>query len=149
MKVLILTQSSVDGMNYRLCKEIEQLCEDRKVDIRNCSDFPVSSIKDYSHVIMVVPEWNGSFPYLFKLVIDNSGYPSGFDEMQVLLVGTSDTTFGNIMGITHLQHILEWCGAKVWTKRICIPNIRSYSFDRHKEPNERLVRNIRKFLEFE
>jgi NAD(P)H-dependent FMN reductase len=95
---------------------------------------------------MVVPEWNGSFPFMFKQVIDNSGYPSSFDGKDILLIGTSDSSFGNLMGITHLSHILEWCGAEVYSKRVCIPNIRSYSFDRHKEPNQRLIEAISKFL---
>lgn len=146
MKVLILTQSSVDGMNYKLAKECQSICGDIQSDIKNCSDFSAASVNEYTHIIMIVPEWNGSFPFLFKQVIDNSGYPSEFDGLDVLLIGTSDTTFGNIMGVTHLQHILEWCGAKVFNKRICIPNIRSYSFDRHKQPNERLIRNIVNFL---
>jgi NAD(P)H-dependent FMN reductase len=144
-KILILTQSSVDGMNYSLAKECQNLIEGG-ADIRNCSDFDSLEISNYTHFIMIVPEWNGSFPFLFKKVIDNSGYPSSFDEKNVLLIGTSDTSFGNLIGITHLQHILEWCGAEVFSKRICIPNIRSHSFDRHKESSRRLITTISKFL---
>jgi NAD(P)H-dependent FMN reductase len=144
-KVLILTQSSTDGMNYKLAKECQEVIQSPS-DIRNCSDFDGPEISNYDHIIMIVPEWNGSFPFMFKTVIDNSGYPSSFEGKNVLLVGTSDTSFGNLMGITHLLHILEWCGAEVFSKRICIPNIRSYSFDRHKEPNHRLISAITRFL---
>lgn len=144
-KILILTQSSVDGMNYRLAKECQSVIEGDS-EIKNCSDIDPSTISNYTHFIMIVPEWNGSFPFLFKKLIDESGYPSSFDGKNILLVGTSDTTFGNITGITHLLHILEWCGAEVFSKRICIPNIRSYSFDRHKEPNHRLISAITRFL---
>lgn len=144
-KILILTQSSVDGMNYKLAKECQESFSFQS-DIKNCSDFNSHEITEYSHIIMIVPEWNGSFPFMFKSVIDNSGYPSSFEDKPILLVGSSDSSFGNIMGITHLSHILEWCGAEVFSKRICIPNIRSYSFDRHKEPNHRLTTAITKFL---
>lgn len=144
-KVLILTQSSTDGMNYKLAKECQEIIQSPS-DIRNCSDFDGHEISNYDHIIMVVPEWNGSFPFMFKTVIDNSGYPSTFDGKNVLLIGTSDTSFGNLLGITHLLHILEWCGAEVFSKRICIPNIRSYSFDQHKEPNHRLITAITRFL---
>ena len=144
-KVLILTQSSVDGMNYKLAKECQSVIEGES-EIKNCSDIDTSTISSYSHFIMIVPEWNGSFPFLFKKLIDESGYPSSFDGKNILLIGTSDTSFGNLMGITHLLHILEWCGAEVFSKRVCIPNIRSYSFDRHKEPNYRLISSISKFL---
>jgi NAD(P)H-dependent FMN reductase len=144
-KVLILTQSSIDGMNYKLAKECQEIIQSPSV-IRNCSDFEGHEISNYDHIIMIVPEWNGSFPFMFKTVIDNSGYPSSFDRKRILLIGTSDTSFGNLLGITHLLHILEWCGAEVFSKRICIPNIRSYSFDRHKEPNQRLITAITRFL---
>lgn len=144
-KVLILTQSSVDGMNYKLAKECQEVISGES-DIKNCSDFDAHSITNYDSIIMVVPEWNGSFPFMFKQVIDNSGYPSSFDGKNVLLIGTSDTSFGNLLGVTHLLHVLEWCGANVYNKRVCIPNIRSYSFDRHKEPNHRLISAISKFL---
>ena len=144
-KVLILTQSSVDGMNYKLAKECQEVMNVPS-EIKNCSDFDEHTISNYDHFIMIVPEWNGSFPFLFKKVIDNSGYPSSFDGKKIMLIGTSDTTFGNILGITHLLHILEWCGAEVFSKRVCIPNLRSYSFDRHKEPNHRLISSITRFL---
>jgi NAD(P)H-dependent FMN reductase len=144
-KVLILTQSSIDGMNYNLAKECQEVIQSPS-EIRNCSDFNGSEISNYDHIIMIVPEWNGSFPFMFKTVIDNSGYPSSFEGKNVLLIGTSDTSFGNLIGITHLLHILEWCGAEVFSKRICIPNLRSYSFDRHKEPNHRLISAITRFL---
>jgi len=144
-KILILTQSSMDGMNYKLASECQEIIQTES-EIRNCSLFDGHEISYYDHIIMIVPEWNGSFPFMFKQVIDNSGYPSSFDGKNVLLIGTSDTSFGNIMGITHLQHILEWMGAEVFNKRVCIPNLRSYSFDRHKEPNQRLISTISKFL---
>jgi len=146
-KILILTQSSVDGMNYRLAKECQAVCSPfGESTIANASSIPPSSMIEYSHIIMVVPEWNGSFPFMFKQLIDSSGYPSNLKEKNVLLIGTSDTTFGNIMGVKHLQHILEWCEAVVFKKQVFIPNIRSYSFDKHEEPNERLQKAINKFL---
>jgi flavodoxin len=145
-KILILTQSSTEGMNYKLAKKCQFICQDsvgEESEIKNCLDLDLTTIKDYDSIIMVVPEWNGSFPFMFKQIIDNSGYPSSFNKKNVLLIGTSDSTFGNIMGITHLQHILEWMGVEVFNKRVCIPNLKSYSFE---EEDYRLISTIRKFL---
>jgi NAD(P)H-dependent FMN reductase len=55
-------------------------------------------------------------------MIDDSGYPSAFEGKQILLIGTSNTTFGNIVGINHLSHILDWLGAAILEK-VCIPFI--------------------------
>ena len=56
-KILILTQSSVDGMNYKLAKECQEVIEGES-EIKNCSDVDPSTISNYSHFIMIVPEWN-------------------------------------------------------------------------------------------
>ena len=117
--------------------------------IVNASEAEPLSINNYTHIIMVVPEWNGSFPYTFKSLIDSSGYPSAFKKKKILLVGTSDTTFGNIMGITHLEHILQWLGSFVDSKRICIPRIKSAidPVTGFIDEEDRLYKAIKKFMQ--
>ena len=156
MKILILTQSSKDGLNYKLslgCESFIQyeIFKGSLVDITlaNATD-DITNMKDFTHVIMIVPEWNGSFPYMFKQMIDNSGYPSTLKGTNVLLIGTSNTSFGNILGITQLDTILEWIGAEVFNKKICIPfvsdNVTKFSGLQNEEHLERLNSSIRKFL---
>lgn len=154
MKLLILTQSGPEGLNQKIALECKHIAEDfgvlvTEIEIANAGDYPPSAISKYSHIVMVVPEWNGSFPYMFKSLIDGSGYPSEFKKKKVLLVGTSDTSFGNLMGITHLQHILQWVGAFVDSKRICIPNIREAvdPITGFKDYENRLYKAVRKFLQ--
>ncbi len=154
MKLLIITQSGPEGLNQKIALECKHIAEDfgvliTEIKIANANDFPPSAIATYSHIVMVVPEWNGSFPYMFKSLIDGSGYPSGFKKKKILLVGTSDTSFGNLVGITHLQHILQWVGAFVDSKRICIPNIREAidPITGFKDYENRLYKAVRKFLQ--
>lgn len=156
MKILILTQSSKDGLNYKLslgCESFIQyeIFKGSLVDITlaNATD-DIPNMRDFTHVIMIVPEWNGSFPYMFKQMIDNSGYPSTLKGTNILLVGTANTSFGNILGITQLDTILEWIGAEVFNKKICIPfisdNVTKFSGLQNEEHLERLNSSIRKFL---
>jgi len=149
MKILLISQSSTNGMNYQLAKDIMErlviFSDSLECKYINSSDIQSNEISEFSHIIMIVPEWNSSFPFTFKKMIDDSGYPSTFENKEILLIGTSDTTFGNIMGITHLQHILEWCNANVYKKRICVPELRKLSFDRE-EQKERFDKTLKEFL---
>jgi len=157
MKILILTQSSKDGLNYKLSLGCESFIRhdifkdsiSADITLANATD-DIPNLKDFTHVIMIVPEWNGSFPYMFKQLIDNSGYPSTLKGTNVLLIGTSNTSFGNILGVTQLDTILEWIGAEVFNKKICIPfisdNVTKFAGLQDEEHLERLNSSIRKFL---
>ena len=126
IKFLLITQSSNTGINRKILDQIEDVILYNRIEVKKYTDpLSVSDSDVFSadKIIMVVPEWNGSFPYSFKQMIDDSGWPSFLKNKEILLIGTSNTTFGNIMGITHLNHILSWCGANVFSRKICIPNI--------------------------
>jgi NAD(P)H-dependent FMN reductase len=151
MKVLIVTQSSPTGLNRKvakICDSIAKSSEQQVVvsKIINADKVKPEDIKEHPYQIWIVPEWNGSFPYVFKKLIDDSGYPSSFSGIEILLIGTSDSTFGNLMGISHLEHILQWCGAIVFEKRVCLPFIKvSVESDGILE-DERLRSAIKKFI---
>lgn len=126
MKVLIITQSSIEGMNYRVARHCRSIIKDvpgTKTLIINASEVSNDMLREWDHHIWIVPEWNHSFPYIFKKIIDDSEYPSILKNKRILLLGTSETTFGNIMGISHLEHILRWIGVRVFDRKICIPNL--------------------------
>jgi len=125
MEVLIITHSTFRGLNYKQAMECANLVEwtnDCRV-LERPDQVSKDDIDKAKKIIMIVPEWNGSFPFSFKKLIDDCDYPSILKGKEVLLIGTSNSTFGNIMGITHLQYILEWVGAKVYQKIICVPQI--------------------------
>ena len=154
MHILILTQSGPTGLNQKIALGCEHIIEDivgldnLYVRIENADGIKLSLIEEYSKIIMIVPEWNGSFPHTFKTLIDSSTYPSVFKKKKILLIGTSSTDFGNIMGISHLQHILEWVGAFVDSKRICIPRIQEAvdPISGFIDVEERTYKAIKKFL---
>jgi NAD(P)H-dependent FMN reductase len=128
MKVLVITQSSEQGINRQIALETEAIAADNQVNriktkVLNVTEVTNEDLREYEYQIWVVPEWNSSFPYTFKKLIDESGYPSSLENREILLIGTSETTFGNIVGITHLESILEWIGAFVHPKKVCLPNL--------------------------
>ncbi len=147
MKILIITQSSTNGLNHRQAMECmnvlgSQHTYEIKMDPRYVEN---EQIKSTDRIIMIVPEWNGSFPFSFKELIDSSGWPSRLKDKKILLIGTSNTTFGNLMGISHLRYILEYVGAEVYPKLLCVPHIQDKFANNNIDVDARLNENIIKF----
>ncbi len=148
-RVLVVTHSSEGGLNFLQMMEVVNLLGGKGLQIetsKNPMNIQNDQLKEAEGIIMIVPEWNGSFPFSYKELIDSSGYPSRFKGKKVLLIGTSETDFGNVMGITHLQHILEWIGAEVFNKRICIPRLSKKFEDNNIKVDERLEKAVNNFV---
>jgi hypothetical protein len=147
MKIAILTESSREGINQNLAEFCSMYClnlfDEAEVDIFNFSLFENIWIPRYDAFIMIVPEWNGSFPFTVKKLIDDSGYPSLFEDKNILLIGTSASSLSNIIGIEQLNYILQFIGANVFRKKIYIPKV---SKDRTLETEARIYSTLRKFF---
>ena len=148
MKILIITHSSSHGLNQKQAMEcMNFIGSSHEYQIIGDPEFIDNNpIESPDRIIMIVPEWNASFPYSFKKLIDDSGYPSWLKGIPVMLIGTSNTTFGNIIGISHLKHILEWIGADVFPKLICVPHIDKKFANNNIIIDERLQKNLNEFI---
>lgn len=56
--------------------------------------------------IVVMPEYNGSYPGILKLMIDNTDVEQTWWHKKVLLVGVSTGRAGNLRGMEHLTGCL-------------------------------------------
>jgi hypothetical protein len=45
------------------------------------------------------------------------------DKKKVLLIGTSNGKFGNVMGVNHFEYTLNYVGSSVFTKKIYVPKL--------------------------
>ena len=128
MKISIITQSSYEGVNYGICERIKEAITESNNNLvlifENPEKVDEKSVLSSDRIIMVVPEWNRSFPFTFKKMIDDSGWPSFFKNKEVMLVGTSNTGYGNVLGTQHLMQILQFCDSKVYPKLLTIPLIK-------------------------
>jgi len=52
--------------------------------------------------IIIMPEYNGSYPGILKLMIDNSDVSKAWNNKKVLLTGVSTGRAGNLRGMEHL-----------------------------------------------
>jgi chromate reductase len=73
--------------------------------------------------IIVVPEYNGSYPGVMKTFIDGLRYPDSFLDKKVALVGLSNGVQGNAVGLSHLVDVLSYMGANVLGFRVKLGEI--------------------------
>jgi NAD(P)H-dependent FMN reductase len=146
--VLIITHSIQNGINERQSTECANVIGfDNKIVRRiNPTEVTREDVLEADKIVMIVPEWNCSFPWSFKKMIDDSGYPSYFANKQIFIVGTSTTTFGNIVGINHLTHIFDWLGAHV-LERVCVPRIDEKFANDDIQVDERLNKALVAFID--
>ena len=148
MKALILTHSTPTGINYKVCEDISSIVNGsiHNIQIVMVTEASEPHFENVDKIIMVIPEWNGSIPWTFKKLIDDSGWPSFFLGKQVLLIGTANTSFGNVTGVSHMNQILEWIGSKTFHKKVYIPEIKNYITEDIENPTHTRLRNV--VLEF-
>jgi chromate reductase len=58
--------------------------------------------------VFVMPEYNGSFPGILKVMLDNSDIKKCWWYKKVMLVGVADGRAGNLRGLDHMTNILHY-----------------------------------------
>ncbi|TDB66019.1 NADPH-dependent FMN reductase [Arundinibacter roseus] len=71
--------------------------------------------------IFVVPEYNNSYPGVFKAFIDGLSYPNSLIHKKCALVGLSDGVQGNALGLSHLTDVFNYLGMHVLAQKVRIP----------------------------
>ena len=74
--------------------------------------------------VFVVPEYNSSFPGVFKAFLDGLSYPSPLLNKKCALVGLSDGVMGNALGLSHLTDVLNYLGMNVMAQKVRIPTMK-------------------------
>ena len=57
--------------------------------------------------VFIIPEYNGSFPGVFKAFIDGLQYPTTFQGKKCALVGVSKGPRGGVLAMSHLTDIFH------------------------------------------
>lgn len=74
-------------------------------------------------LVIVVPEYNGSFPGALKLFIDYWKYPQTFENRPIAFVGLGGR-WGGLRPVEHLQQVFGYRNAYVFPNRVFISNIK-------------------------
>ncbi len=92
--------------------------------------------------IIIMPEYNGSYPGILKLMIDSSDIAPCWNYKKVLLTGVSTGRAGNLRGMEHLTGSLLHMKMNIHHNRLPVSNIHQM-FDGSGEPNEVLKSLVR------
>lgn len=88
----------------------------------------IEKINKSEGVIVVVPEYNGSFPGALKYFIDHWSYPHSFEWRPVCFVGLG-WGFGGLRPVEHLQSVFGYRNAFVYPDRVFLIDAPKYVND--------------------
>ena len=74
--------------------------------------------------VFIVPEYNGSFPGVFKAFIDGLKFPDTFSGKRCAMVGVSKGIQGSVLALSHLTDIFHHLKMNVYPLKLKLANIR-------------------------
>lgn len=74
-------------------------------------------------LVMIVPEYNGSYPGMLKLFIDYWKYPETFENRPVAFVGLGGR-WGGLRPVEHLQQVFGYRNAYIFPNRVFLSNVK-------------------------
>ncbi|MCO5233751.1 MAG: NAD(P)H-dependent oxidoreductase [Chitinophagales bacterium] len=81
-----------------------------------------------SKFIFIIPEYNGSYPGILKLMIDASDIKKSYHNKKAALVGVADGRAGNLRGMDDFTNVLNYLRINVLHCKIPISSV-SKQFD--------------------
>lgn len=80
-------------------------------------------ILDSDGVLIVTPEYNGSFPGVFKYFYDLLKFPESFLNTPVGFIGVAAGIFGALRSIEQLEMIFHYRNARLFNRRVLFPKV--------------------------
>lgn len=73
--------------------------------------------------VIIMPEYNASFPGILKLMMDNSDVRKAWWHKKAMLIGLSDGRAGNIRGLEHMTSILHYMKVHVLYNKLLLSKV--------------------------
>jgi NAD(P)H-dependent FMN reductase len=74
-------------------------------------------------LVIVTPEYNGSFPGVLKLFIDMLKFPESFEKKPVAFVGVAAGMWGALRSVEQLEGIFKYRNAYLFNERVFLPRV--------------------------
>lgn len=102
--------------------------------------------------VLVMPEYNGSFPGILKLLMDNSDIKRVWWHKKAMLVGLADGRAGNLRGLDHMTNILNYLKVQVLYNKIPLSRINTELDEagqlRHESTKNTISQQVDEFIKF-
>ena len=82
----------------------------------------VEKINDSRALTIVCPEYNGSFPGIFKFFVDHWTCPDSFEYRPMSFIGLGGK-WGGLRAVEQLQQIMAYRNAFIYPERVFLQNI--------------------------
>ncbi len=102
-----------------------------------------SKVKEATAVVLITPEYNGTYSSIMKLIIENLGYPSVMSGKPVTLIGIASGSIGAIKSLEHLRSTSAHVGSIVLPKVTSIPTVDKFFDEEGNCNSEKVERRIR------
>lgn len=131
---------------------LEQVSGGPYGDVSDAVSTFTEQLLDADGICVVVPEYNGGYPGILKLVIDYLPYPSGLEKKPICFVGEADGAFGALRAVEQLQQVFSYRNAYIFPERVYIPRVND-NFDeqegiRDSFQQQLLDNQIKNFVQF-
>lgn len=110
----------------------------------------VQKINNSKALTIVCPEYNGSFPGIFKFFVDHWTCPDSFQFRPMSFVGLGGM-WGGLRAVEQLQQIMAYRNAYIYPERVFLQNIETLLEQgqiQDKQILKRLNRQVENFLKF-
>ena len=74
-------------------------------------------------LVLVIPEYNGSFPGILKHFIDLLPFPESFNNRPVAFIGLSAGYHGALRPVEQMQMVFAYRNAFLFNRRVFIPSV--------------------------
>lgn len=101
----------------------------------------IDAVIDADGLVVVTPEYNGSFPGALKLFIDLLPFPEAFEKRPVCFVGLAAGMWGALRPVEQLQQVFNYRNALQFPERILLPRIKS-AIDEQGAPTDAFVSGL-------
>ena len=101
-------------------------------------------------IVVVTPEYNGSFPGVLKYFIDMLKFPESLKGIPCAFIGIAAGQFGAVRAVEQLEMIFNYRSAHLFGERLFVPAIHQHLKDDNSlgEHEERLVKMLTNFARF-
>lgn len=139
MITIISATDRHDSMTLKVAKLYLQLFSEKTADVqllslegKNVWNDDSEDMKEIENtylipankIVLVMPEYNGSFPGILKLMMDNNDIKKCWWYKKAMLVGVADGRGGNLRGIEHMTNILHYLKVHVLYNKIPISRVK-------------------------
>ena len=126
-----------DSMTLRVAQIYYNLLKEKNVEVRllslknlnvweeneDLNDVVKNILIPSEKFFFIMPEYNGSFPGILKLLIDNTDIKTCWWHKKAALVGLATGRGGNLRGLEHMTNILHYLKMNVLYNKLPISRI--------------------------